>query len=57
MNLIQKIKEKKKVIIAGAALAIAGATGYVHSKYPTTFPRIYYIVTDSLTTTPTEERI
>ncbi|MEK6939717.1 MAG: hypothetical protein AABX31_03230 [Nanoarchaeota archaeon] len=57
MSFIQKIKEKKKVIIAGAALAIAEAAVFVHSRYPTAFPHIYYTATDSFTTTPTEKII
>ena len=50
-------KAKRHLIKAALLSALAVSTFLLHKKYPTTFPSIYYMVTDPFVTTPTEQRI
>jgi len=59
MSALKKIKKKLKdnVDKIAAISALVGGAGFVHYIIPTTFPHLYYTVTDPFITTATEQRI
>ncbi len=55
----KKISTKVKKVFPKVALvsALVGGLGYTHARHPTTFPSIYYMVTDPFVATLTEKKI
>ncbi|MDP3698056.1 MAG: hypothetical protein Q8R47_00565 [Nanoarchaeota archaeon] len=53
----KKTKKAKKNLVKVALFGTLGGIGINHFGSPTTLPELYYSVTDSFTTTPTEKKI
>ena len=53
----KKTKKKRNIFRIALLSVLAGASGIAHLKQPTLFSHCYYTLTDSFTTSATEQRI